>query len=102
MDARSLTPQLKNFLDPGGRLKGWPARRKLQILALFYLAAQFEPDRRYAEKEVNLLLKGWHTFDDWCLLRRELYDGRFLNREANGSVYWLEDPQPTLADFALT
>lgn len=96
-----LRHELRNFLDDSGRLKQYPARRKLQIMSLCYLAQRFEPDRRYTEKEVNELLKQWHTFGDWCMLRRDLYDRRFLGRDADGSCYWLHTPQPTPAELGL-
>lgn len=47
------------------------------------------------------VLKEWHSFDDWAMLRRDLYDRRFLGREQNCMLYWLEEKQPMLADFGL-
>lgn len=44
-------------------------------------------------------MKAWHTFDDPATLRRELYDYKFLDREKDGSVYWLEYEQPTLENL---
>lgn len=85
---------VKNFLDSDKRLKLFPAKRKMKIYALGYLAGKFEPEKRYTEKEVNELLMKWHSFGDAATLRRELYDYHFFNRESNGSVYWLEENQP--------
>ena len=85
---------LKNFLNEDGRLKAFPAKRKMKVEALFYLAEKFEAGREYTEKEVNALLNQWHTFGDPATLRRELYDYRFLGRNPDGSRYWLEEPQP--------
>ena len=99
MDISYFQKQIKGFLDDQGRLHSYPAKRKRQIFALFYLASKFEPGVRYTEKAVNQILLEWHTFDDWATLRRDLCDARFLNRESNGSFYWLEAPQPTLATF---
>jgi Uncharacterized protein conserved in bacteria len=93
--------EIKNFLDEQGRLWSYPAKYKRQIFALFYLASKFEQGRRYTEKEVNQILKSWHTFGDWAMLRRDLFDRRFLNRKPDGSLYWLEDKQPTPASFGL-
>ena len=101
MDMTFLKKELRGFLDDEGRLHAYPAKYKRQILSLFYLASKFEFDKRYTEKEVNETLKEWHTFDDWAMLRRDMYDSRFLGREADGSVYWLEAEQPTLASFGL-
>jgi len=63
-------------------------------MAAAHLAAQFEPGREYHEREVNELLLDWHTFGDWALLRRVLYDWRYVDRESDGSRYWLR-PSPT-------
>jgi len=85
---------LKNFLDGDGKLKSFPAKQKMKMEALFYLAEKFEPGKQYTEKEVNEILKEWNTFGDHVTLRRELYNNRFLGRSADGRQYWLEDPQP--------
>jgi hypothetical protein len=86
---------LKNFLNTDGQLKVFPAKRKMKIEALFYLAEKFEDGKQYAEKEVNDLLNQWHTFGDPATLRRELYDYHFIDRSRDGSCYWLENPQPS-------
>ena len=90
---------LRNFLDDELRLKAYPTKRKLKDASLYYLASKFEPKKEYTEKEVNELLNRWHTFEDAALLRRELYDLRFLGREINGSKYWMETEQPAFPEF---
>jgi len=97
-----LKKELRGFLDDDGRLHKYPAKYKRQILSLYYLASKFEVDKRYTEREVNEILKEWHTFDDWAMLRRDMFDSRFLGREADGSAYWLEVEQPTLASFGVS
>jgi len=101
MNNADYMTELRNFIDNDGRLKSYPSKFKLKIISLFYLASKFEYGRRYTEKEVNQILQEWHTFKDWALLRRDLYDMRFLNREQNCSFYWLEENQPTLESFGL-
>ena len=93
--------EIKSFLNEQGQLVKYPTKFKRQIFALFYLASKFERNREYTEKEVNEVLKDWHTFEDWAMLRRDLYDRRFLNRKQDCSLYWLEEEQPTLASFGL-
>ena len=90
--------RLENFLDSEGRLKQFPAKRSAKLPALAYLAGKFEKDRKYTEREVNELLGRWHTFGDPATLRRELYDARFIDRESDGSAYWLEPVQPELPE----
>ena len=58
-------------------------RKKLRIV-LEKLADAFEFDRRYTEKEVNLILAEYH--DDFCTLRRGLVDEGLLARDRTG--YW--------------
>lgn len=94
-----MTDQLKNFLDSENRLIAFPAKRKMKLLALCYLAGKFEKDKKYTEKEVNELLNQWHTFRDPATLRRELYNLRFLDREPAGTAYWLEPVQPTMEEL---
>jgi len=101
MDSQYFLHELRNFIDGDGKLKAYPAKQKLKIMSLFYLASKFEKGKQYSEKEVNQILNDWHTFGDWAMLRRDLYDRWFLGRESNGSAYWLEDKQPTLASFRL-
>ena len=79
--------ELRPFVDEAGRLRAWPSRQKVQREAIARLAALFEPGREYAEREVNELLRRWHTFEDWALLRRMLFDWRLVEREPDGSRY---------------
>jgi len=80
---------LQRLLDAQGRVVRWPAKRRDQLLILEYLAAQFAPGRDYSEKQVNALLIGhMHpVFKDYAIIRRELYDQGYLDRERDGSRY---------------
>ena len=90
-----LTHILRNFLDASGKLTAFPAKRKMKIYCLFYLAQKFESNKDYTEQEINNVLLDWHTFADPATLRRELYDYRFLDRSLDGKVYRLAEKQPT-------
>ena len=74
---------LKSFFSYG-KLKSIPVRRKKLRIVLEKLAEAFEFDRRYTEKEVNLILAEYH--DDFCTLRRGLVDEGLLARDQTG--YW--------------
>lgn len=89
-----MSERIRNFLDADGRLTLFPAKRKMKMYVLFYLAQKFEAGKQYTEREVNDLLLCWHTFSDPATLRRELYDYRFLNRSADGRSYRLSPQQP--------
>ena len=98
----NLTIILKNFLDENLRLRAFPAKRKMKIYALLYLAQKFEAGKTYSEKEVNEILLLWHTFSDPATLRREMYDYRFFDRSRDGREYRLCVHQPTLLSLGLS
>ncbi len=85
---------LRAFVDGEGRLTKYPSKRRLKRMAWWYLATRFATGRRYTENEVNACLKMWHTFGDWCLLRRDMVDSGFLHRAPDGSAYWREETLP--------
>lgn len=86
---------LRHVLDDRGRVLFWPSRkrRKLQRRVLEYLVSHFAYHTVYSEPEVNALLNKYHTFGDWALLRRELYEHGLLDRQPDGRRYWR--PLPT-------
>ena len=96
-----LTHILRNYLDTEGKLTEFPAKRKMKIYCLFYLAQKFEPEKDYTEQEINNVLLDWHTFGDPATLRRELYDYHFLDRSRDGKVYGLAEKQPATEELGL-
>ena len=96
-----LTHILRNFHDAEGKLTAFPAKRKMKLFALLYLAQKIPADTDYTERATNDLLLDWHTFIDPATLRRELYDYRFLDRSRDGKAYRLAENQPTLEDLGL-
>jgi hypothetical protein len=95
MDRASLPRELRPFVNVDGRITRWPARGKVQRMAIAYLATKFETGREYHEREVNAVLVEWHTFGDWALLRRLLFDWSYMDRESNGTRYRLRPQPPT-------
>lgn len=75
------------FLDDVGRLKAWPSKQSNKEIAVEYLSTKFDKDKSYHEREVNEILKEWHTFSDWPLLRRELYERGYFSRDRSGTDY---------------
>jgi hypothetical protein len=67
-----------------GRLTSIPAVRSKRLVVLDWLAQDFEPGRRYPEREVNEVLRRRH--DDTATLRRALVDEGFMDRAAGR--YW--------------
>ena len=96
-----LTHVLRNFLDETGKLTAFPAKRKMKLYALLYLARKIPADTDFSEREINDILLDWHTFADPATLRRELYDYRLLDRSRDGKVYRLSQKQPTPEEMGL-
>lgn len=85
-DARLIERALHQF-DAEGRLRGWPARRAVQTLALWGLWACFPAGVSLCERQVNALLQPEHMFGDPATLRRTMISCGMLTRQAGGSDY---------------
>lgn len=83
--------EIRRYLDDEGKVTAWPSKRKLKLKVLEYLSNYFETGIYYSEKEVNNILNEQHTFNDPAILRRELYDNKFLNRTKDCREYWKEE-----------
>jgi len=70
-----------------GKLKAIPAQRKKRRIILEEILKRFERDRRYDEKEVNLIIAEYH--DDFCTIRREMIMEGLMKRDHQ--VYWRTD-----------
>jgi DNA-binding HxlR family transcriptional regulator len=70
-----------------GRLTRWPHQWKQRKVILRYLLEQFEPGRRYSEREVNEIIGRVHP--DFATLRREMIDAGLMARERD--VYWRKE-----------
>ena len=77
---------LKCF-DSSGRLTRWPPKLSQQRLAMWVLWTQFDGKRVYTEREVNEVIKRWHTWGDHVTLRRELINHRLMSRKSDCSEY---------------
>lgn len=81
---------LQRFLNTSGRLIQWPARMKHKSLVLEYLAAKFEPEQIYSERQINIMLL--RNIDpercDLVTIRRALCEEEWLERKRDGSQYW--------------
>jgi hypothetical protein len=67
-----------------GRLTEIPMKRSKRRIVLERIALEFEPGRRYNEKEVNAIVGVF--LNDHAALRRSLVDEGFLDRDHG--VYW--------------
>ena len=88
--APALTPAARKVLtqfDARGRLVRWPRKFSVQRLAMWVLWTQFDGKRVYAEREVNEIIRRWHTWGDHVTLRRELINHQLLARKSDCSEY---------------
>lgn len=67
-----------------GKLKTIPVQQKKRRIVLEQILQGFEPERKYTEKEVNLIIADYH--DDFCFIRREFISENLMMR-ADG-LYW--------------
>lgn len=101
MNDAKIKMLLKSFLDAEEKLIAFPAKRKKKLYALIYLSGKLEAEHEYTEREINEVLSNWHTFADPAMLRRELYNCRFLDRSKDGRVYRLAGRQPLPEEIGL-
>ena len=82
---------ISTFLDENGKVKRWPKKKQDKINVLNYLKEKFVAGKKYSEKEINIIIKEWHCFNDHALLRRELFNNYILNRTNDCKEYWLQE-----------
>lgn len=80
----------KTFINADGIVFRWVKKEAEKEAVMQYLQTKFEVGKHYTEREVNDILKMWHSFNDHALLRRELFDRRYLERTADCREYWRE------------
>jgi hypothetical protein len=80
--------------DARGRLVRWPHKFSVQRLAMWTLWTRFDGRRAYTEREVNEILKAWHTYGDHATLRRELINHKLMARKSDCSEYWKLPARP--------
>ena len=86
IDAKRLASVARCF-DAAGRLQRWPSKRSDQLLVLAVVWSYLSDDVQMSEPEVSSMLRDWHDYEDYALLRRELCDLDMLRRTPNGRVY---------------
>ena len=62
----------------------------MRIIVLIKIVEQMDVNRKYTEKEINKIIKLHIAFSDIELIRREMYQYKFLGRLRDGSEYWVE------------
>ena len=88
--------------DGTGRLLRWPSKRADQLLVLWVVWSYLPADVQMSEPEVSSMLRDWHGYEDYALLRRELCDLDMLRRTPNGRIYRrVEHEMPAEAEALL-
>lgn len=67
-----------------GKLKAIPAQRKKERIVLEVIVQAFEYDRKYTEREVDIIIADFH--DDFCAIRRDMISEKLLARDSG--LYW--------------
>ena len=98
-EAKRICTELHAFLDDEMRLTAMPAKRKKQLLGLYWIADRLPKDGEWTERALNLTLNALHTFGDPALIRRELVDLGVLARDPYGKRYVVRSDGPSFAEF---
>jgi ADP-ribose pyrophosphatase YjhB (NUDIX family) len=101
LSADPATDAVLRAFTRDGRITTLPSSRAKLRLLLGHVVRVFEPGLRYAEAEVNAMLRPWH--EDHAMLRRYLYDEGLLDR-ADGEYWriggWVDTATPDVASTA--
>lgn len=82
---------MTQLITADGIVTRWPKKTVDRQRVLAHLSQFFTADRIYREAEVNEVLRAHHTFEDWALLRREMYEAGIFDRDPKTQTYWRLD-----------
>lgn len=82
--------ELQHYFPDGfeGPLRKWPNKESQRVDVARLLQGRFQPGKRYTEPEVNHILEQAHP--DYASLRRYMVEYGFMDRQDDGSSYWVE------------
>ncbi|MDE6616245.1 MAG: DUF2087 domain-containing protein [Lachnospiraceae bacterium] len=83
--------KLKRYYNSDGKLVQYPSKKPMRLIALMGIAGKMDFSKKYTEKEVNEIIKSSIEFSDIELVRREMYQYKFIGRLKDGSEYWAEE-----------
>lgn len=87
-----MPPSPSRYLNQYQQVTQWPSKQVDQAAVLDHLATKIPPGQNFTEANINEILKQWHTFGDWSMLRRALVDAGHLHRTSDGAKYWRPFP----------
>ncbi|MBS3118633.1 DUF2087 domain-containing protein [Candidatus Woesearchaeota archaeon] len=86
----------KKFFEKFVKHHNFPKNDFEKQAILLYLIEKFKDSRKYLEQEVNEILKKY--FEDYTLLRRELINFGYMQRDSTSGEYWVVKRELTLDD----
>ena len=78
----------KTLINALDKIIRWPKKQSDKTNIIEFLSSKFEFNNQYSEKDVNVIIHRYHSFNDVPLLRRELISKCYLARKDDGSKYW--------------
>ena len=79
---------MKTLINELDGITRWPKKPSDKAIVVKWVATKFNFDKKYSEKEINIIISRYHLFNDIALLRRELISRKYLTRKSDGSEYW--------------
>ena len=79
---------LGRYFDGAGKLIDFPSKEKRKIMILSKISQNFKEGVEYTEKEVNRILE--RIYHDYVLIRRYLIEYGYMDRNTDGSKYWMK------------
>ncbi|MDF3932520.1 DUF2087 domain-containing protein [Pseudomonas citronellolis] len=96
-----LVEQLRRYFDAEGHLARWPKKFSHRQLCLWIIWARLPARQVLDERALNALIRAGERIGDHLLLRRELVDGGWLRRTADGAEYRRVERRPPAEAEAL-
>ncbi len=81
-----MAKKIENYMDVQGKITAYPAGQEIRMQILQRIVSDLKMGQRYTEKEINQAILSKIAFSDYELLRRELYQYRYVNRERDGAI----------------
>ncbi len=78
----------RRLIDSLYRIIRWPKKHVDKLLVLEYLSSKISNGIIFTESEVNEIIMKWQLFDDYALVRREMFENGFIDRTNNCMSYW--------------
>ncbi|WP_425448909.1 DUF2087 domain-containing protein [Dethiothermospora halolimnae] len=78
---------LKNYFNKDGKLDILPSKEKKKIIILKNIVENFNNNKKYTEKEINIILK--RIYEDYVTIRRYLIQYGFMKRTKDCKYYWI-------------